>query len=153
MFIDPVKEKHVQVAETLFAEIIKLEPEQLALDEVVVVGYGTNDRFPESVSEEARVFVKAKPVDDYRQFREYIDSLCFIPEGYTPQKNVVRIKLAINEKGEITGIEKLNSPDSVLFEKAKKIILARPEWVPASIDGSPVESTVTLKLKFKNQND
>ncbi|MBN1821356.1 MAG: carboxypeptidase-like regulatory domain-containing protein [Prolixibacteraceae bacterium] len=124
--------------------IIYLEPSELALDEVVTVGY---DKENAQTTEQSKT--RAEPVNGYSEFRKYLKGKCIIPDGYNTENNIVKVELTINESGEIINIEPINSPDSLLFKKSVKILNEGPNWNPAINNEIPVQSIVTLRLRFR----
>ncbi|NQU87733.1 MAG: carboxypeptidase-like regulatory domain-containing protein [Mariniphaga sp.] len=124
--------------------IIELIPSEIALNEVVST---RNIKSSKSISKIQDS--EAEPLGGYDEFDLYLKEKCKIPENYKPSKKNVRVELTINKSGSITNIEALNSPDSILFERAKEILYNQSKWMPELKNGEPVESEVILKLKFK----
>ncbi|MCK3684312.1 carboxypeptidase-like regulatory domain-containing protein [Maribellus sp. YY47] len=139
------------------SSIIELEPDQLALDEVVVVGYGVQKKesltgsvtkvSPELPTEK----LAAEPVSGYKTYYEYLKSEAILPADYPNEKEVVRLRIKLNKKGEIESIENLNHADETLVEKAKQIVLNGPAWKPELLDDKQVDSTVKLRIVFRKE--
>ncbi len=132
---------------------IKMDPSQLALDEVVAVGYASKRQkdVTGSISTVELKDGKAFPNGGFKEFKVYLEEKCVLPSGLKAKKTAVKLQFLINEIGEIDSIIGVNSPDSILFEKAKEIILLGPEWHPEIKNRQPVASKVMVRLKFKNE--
>ncbi len=143
--------------------IIELEPDQLAVDEVVVVGYGVQKK--ESVigsktlpSKEAWVETEnhlrveqAAPLGGYKELREYLDKNALLPGDYPKNREVVRLKISLDTHGKIQSFENLNDAPEALFEKVKSLILKGPKWQPALSDKQPTKSFVKLRVVFQKR--
>ncbi len=132
--------------------VIQLEESELGLSEVVVVGYGEQRKRDLTgnsmmISENS---TPPLPLGGYKNYHEYLKENCLVDELQKKQKNVVRVKLFIDQKGAVTNIVPLNNPDSILLKKAKEIISEGPGWSPELKNGKPIDSDVILKLKFKS---
>lgn len=117
----------------------------LALDEVVVIGYGVQNESTVS----APVVIKPKPANGLRGFKDYIQEnirYSLLPDF---EKNVV-VKLAftVANTGEIQNIRILKSAGTAFDEEATRLLMEGPEWHTGTIDGVPVDEEVTLKIKF-----
>ncbi len=137
--------------------IIELEPDQLALDEVVVVGYGVQKK--ESVigsktlveTENQLRLEQAAPLGGYKELREYLDKNALLPDDYPKKKEVVRLKISLDAQGKIQGFQNLNDAPEALFEKVKSLILKGPKWQPALNDKQPTKSFVKLRVVFQKR--
>jgi hypothetical protein len=124
--------------------VIGLEPSQLALDEVVAIGYGIR-----SNTNKIETIKNAQPKNGMDNFRKYVDKNAVLPEDSPEKRVVVRVALIIDEQGKIISFENTNNVESELFEKTKQILLSGPEWNPETINEIPVESEVTLRIVFR----
>ena len=137
--------------------IIELEPDQLALDEVVVVGYGVQKK--ESVigsktlveTENQLRLEQAAPLGGYKELREYLGKNALLPDDYPKKKEVVRLKISLDAQGKIQGFQNLNDAPEALFEKVKSLILKGPKWQPALNDKQPTKSFVKLRVVFQKR--
>jgi len=131
--------------------IVKIEPSALALDEVVVIGYGSKKKahVTGSVSKVENKKIKLQPVGGYEAYKNYLDEKCKIPQGYNPGKKVVKVRIAIGAAGKVDSVAALNSPDPVLFKKAEEILQNGPHWILATEPDRQRGTEVILKLNFK----
>ncbi len=91
---------------------------------------------------------KAVPNGGFHVFNIYIDSNALLPENYKNKKAVVKIEFKIDSQGVISDFANKNDADSLIFEKAKEIILNGPKWSPEIKNGKRLDSTVKLKIVF-----
>ncbi|QGY46716.1 hypothetical protein GM418_24580 [Maribellus comscasis] len=124
--------------------IVGLEASQLALDEVVAIGYGISNE-----QQETKDIQNARPDEGMAALKKYLKEKAILQEKYSSKKEVVKVRLSINTSGEIKNIENKNNADSELFEKAKQLIFNGPKWKAKTINGIPVESELTLRIVFK----
>ena len=92
---------------------------------------------------------KAHPFGGFDNYEIYLNSTALIPENYNAKKAVVKIKFEIDSEGLISDFQNRNSTDTLLFSKAKEIILNGPKWSPEIKDGKQLDSTVKLKIVFR----
>lgn len=124
--------------------VINLKPEMLALEEVVVTGYGAASNEPSTG------YIPAKPTGgliDYRQrISEKIKALNIpIDEAFR-----VVVKLTIDHAGSIKSVEVLKSPYPTYNQEIINIIKNSERWTPASQNGQPVSSTVRINFRVRN---
>ena len=151
-----MESKEISPADSTTA-IIELEPDQLALDEVVVVGYGVQKK--ESVigsktlveTENQLRLEQAAPLGGYKELREYLGKNALLPNDYPKKKEVVRLKISLDAQGKIQGFQNLNDAPEALFEKVKSLILKGPKWQPALNDKQPTKSFVKLRVVFQKR--
>ena len=121
-----------------------LEPELLALDEVVVSGYGT-ERERKIVTED---FVPAQPEVEIEEYIKSIERTLEYPAIGSGKKETVVVWMTISDQGTITDIKIKRSPgDAYSFEVVKKL-RSGPTWLPATQSGIPVEDKIKLKFQF-----
>ncbi|MBI9062892.1 MAG: carboxypeptidase-like regulatory domain-containing protein [Marinilabiliaceae bacterium] len=121
-----------------------LEPELLALDEVVVSGYGT-ERERKIVTED---FVPAQPEVEIEEYIKSIERTLEYPAIGSGKKETVVVRMTISDQGTITDIKIKRSPgEAYSFEVVKKL-RSGPTWLPATQNGIPVEDKIKLKLQF-----
>lgn len=126
--------------------IVGLEPSSLAMDEVVTIAYGVSSKSdtPESIE-------NARPQSGMNAFRKYLAGKTILTNDYPKKKVVVKVSLQIDRHGEINSIENTSHSESSVFELAKQILLNGPAWNPEMINGTPVESSVTLRIVFRKE--
>ena len=132
--------------------VIGLEPNQMALDEVVVTGYDSNQKKTLTGSN-SRVTktkdTKVQPVGGMNTYKTYLEEKAILPDNFKRNREVVKLLIHFDETGDITNIKNKNQADTVVFEDAKKIVMGGPEWNPEIKDGKPVISQTELRIVFK----
>ncbi len=138
---------------------IAMEPSLMALDEVVVVGYGTGEVRDETgaVSEvrlddmEAPRYDPARPVGGMRAFDSYIAENMKFPEGFPDlEKGVVILKFTVSATGRPMDIEVIKTPGSGFTREALRLLQEGPDWLPATRNDEPIPERVRLRLVFKH---
>lgn len=149
-----MKSKEISPADSMTA-VIELEPNQLGLEEVAIVGFGKQKKEALTGSE-AQVETKdqlrleqAEPLGGYKELREYLGKNALLPDDYPKNREVVRLKISLDAQGKIQSFENLNDAPEALFEKVKSLILKGPKWQPALTDNQAGESDVTLRVVFR----
>ncbi|UXP33388.1 TonB family protein [Reichenbachiella agarivorans] len=112
-----------------------------SLDEVVVVGYGTEQ--PASSS--------ATPDGGYRAFKQYLKDDLVYPRWAKAQKieGKVTLRFRVKTNGELADFEILEGLGYGCDEEAIRLIEEGPDWTPARENGSPKESVVNVKVRFE----
>ena len=65
------------------------------------------------------------------------------------QEASLRLQLSIDEAGRVTAVQPVGSVDRAFFEAARKHLIARWRYRPATVDGSAVASSTTITLRFE----
>lgn len=125
--------------------IVRLEPSQLALDEMVVVGYGVSTKEPPTTD----VIQEASPKIGEAAFRKYLDEKVVLPFDFPEKKVIVKVGLKIDARGNVVSVENVGQADTSIFNMARKFILEGPAWNPRTVNGTPTESETTWRLVFK----
>jgi hypothetical protein len=139
---------------------ISLEENLLALNEVVVVGYGTRSRAGKSAAPADKRMV----TDDYRSpgsyskpvppggslakfeswVEEQIDTLklmTILPGNYK-----IRVNMHINEDGTLDNLLVKDDVPGVVAEEYKRAVLLSPPWKPATSDTLPVDAEIMIEF-------
>jgi len=124
--------------------LISMESDQLALEEVVAIGYGVQTK-PDT-EEQIRY---AHPADGMRAYRKYLEEKAILPADSPNQKVVVKLELTIAWDGSIKDISCKNDIDPNLVELATQIVSEGPAWRAKTINGTPQESVVNLRVVFR----
>lgn len=95
---------------------------------------------------------KAQPVSGMESYIAYLDSTAVLPADYTGVIQPVAIKFIIDQNGKPTHFENMNNADSLLFEKAKNIIVNGPGWNPGMVENNPVVSEKQIEIRFKRKS-
>ena len=127
--------------------VIEMQPDGLALSEVVAVGYGAQKST--SSIKDTITNKKAMPRIGFAAYRKYLNEQSIISDTLVIRKDVVKVQILVDKSGLINDIVGLNNPDSILFENARKIILKGSKWNPEIKDNAPVNSKVKLRIKFR----
>ena len=61
----------------------------------------------------------------------------------------LRLRLTIDERGRVVGVEPVGKVDPVFFEAARRHLLARWRYKPATEDCRPVGSSTVITLRFE----
>ena len=135
--------------------IARMKTDQLALDEVVVVGYGITKK--ESVTgsvsrvetKEPSSYQRVMPIGGFKMLREYLQQHAVLPNNYPEEQVVVRVRLILNNRGQIVDINNQNKADEEIFKQAEQLLLDGPHWCPAQTDDASVASKVALRIVFR----
>ncbi len=135
--------------------IIQLEPSELALDEVVTVGYGTQKK-QEVTGSVSRVEMEPRnseaiPVGGYESYNDYLNKNTILPDNYPEKKLVVKLQIELDANGKVETIKNTNSANEEFFNKAKTLVENGPEWQAEYSNNRPVKSTVKLRIVFRKQ--
>ncbi len=104
---------------------------------------------PPAEPEIERIDTKAIPSGGFENYKIYLDSVALLSDNFDKKKVVVKIQFDIDSLGLISNFQNKNSADSLLFSRAKEIVLTGPKWLPETEDEKRVKSTVKLKVVFR----
>ena len=65
------------------------------------------------------------------------------------EEATLRLRLAIDERGRVTAVEPVGSADPVFLAAARKHLLAKWRYRPATEDGRAVSSSTVITLRFQ----
>ncbi len=146
---DFVGMKNVEFTSSGSNMVIFMKPENSSLSELVVTGYGAKKSDTSMLKAMyARADRKAIPQIGFASYQNYLDERSTYSEVEIASKKIVKVQFMVDSIGTIKDIIGLNNPDSLLLEKAKKIILEGPKWNPEIRESVPVNSEVKLRIKF-----
>jgi TonB family protein len=99
------------------------------------------------------VYVQAVPVNGYPALYTYFNSeLVYPPSGIKDSvEGVVTIIFTIDTHGKPVNIQMENSLGDAFDAEAKRLIERMPAWQPASYNGKPVPSKISVPLTFEIQ--
>ena len=128
---------------------IKLEPSLAALNEIVVVGYGTNGA--DFKREDALTgYIPPRPVNGQADFDKYIQDNIRRPDSAsTGQRVVVVLNFVVDAKGKIDSIKVIRSPGKIFSNEAVRLVKEGPEWKPAEENGKVINDQVRIRIVFK----
>ena len=137
--------------------IITLTTDDVALSEVVVVGYGSKQKNSVTgstmVVPDESIASDAKPICGMSKYKAYLKEKAILPTDYETDKVVVRLRFTIANSGEIQSFQNLNDADESFYEQAKIIVFNGPAWKPVNNNNSNIYSTVNLRVVFKKTDD
>jgi len=123
---------------------IILNPNLLALEEVVVVGYGVQKEETQNYE-----YIQSKPRMGYSAYRKKV--LDQIKSLNLPgnSENRLIVKITISSFGEVELVEIIRSPYEPLNDEITRIIQQADQWEPARKNNSPVKETQRLSYRIK----
>jgi protein TonB len=65
------------------------------------------------------------------------------------EEGTLRLRLSIDERGRVVAVEPAGNVDRSFFESARKHLLAKWRYKPATLDGRPVPSSTVITLRFE----
>ena len=137
--------------------IITLTTDDVALSEVVVVGYGSKQKNSVTgstmVVPDESIASDAEPICGMSKYKAYLKEKAILPADYETDKVVVRLRFTIANSGEIQSFQNLNDADESFYEQAKIIVFNGPAWKPVNNNNSNIYSTVNLRVVFKKTDD
>ena len=137
--------------------IITLTTDDVALSEVVVVGYGSQQKNSVTgstmVVPDESIASDAEPICGMNKYKAYLKEKAILPTDYETDKVVVWLRFTIANSGEIQSFQNLNDADESFYEQAKIIVFNGPAWKPVNNNNSNIYSTVNLRVVFKKTDD
>lgn len=140
---------------------IVIEPDFVALEEVVVTGYGTQKKSvvvgavaitkEEETEQPQTGFTPAQPHLGMAKYLKKLESTLQYPASGSGQKEVVVAKLSIDARGTVVHIDIVKAPNNDFAQEAIRAINHAGTWQAATADGKPVESTKRLRIVFDPQ--
>ena len=65
------------------------------------------------------------------------------------EEGTLRLRLLIDERGRVVAVEPVGKVDRSFFDAARKHLLAKWRYKPATVDGRPVPSSTVITLRFE----
>lgn len=134
---------------------VALKADNLALSEVVVVGYGTQKKssirgLGSTVKSKQIIDGKATPVGGWEAFNEYLKTELQTPKiGSPSEKIIIKLSFVISSTGNKEQFEILEGENDRYNEEAIRIITDGPAWIPEIKNGNPEISVVELVVVFQ----
>lgn len=99
------------------------------------------------------VYVQAEPVDGYENLYEYFNRELQYPQEAMKDsvQGVVTVQFVIDNEGKPVNIRITKSLGEVFDTETIRLIQNMPGWTPATLNGKPVESKLSLPLTFNIQ--
>ena len=141
-----------------FAEIKEhKEKESTELDEIVVVGYSSNEKQDSEKDKKVFDVVEVPPVfaGGEKAMFEYLSKNIRYPVEAQKQKiqGRVVVQFVVNDEGKVSSAKIVNSIDTYLDAEALRIINAMPDWTPGKQGGKNVCVRYVLPIQFKLQGN
>ena len=137
---------------------VVLEPNLLALEEVVVTGYGVARK--KAVSTSAGIidyddlylhpdYSPAVPLDGNRGFTKYVNENVQFPENTTQKRAVVVLNFIVNADGRPENISVLRSPGMEFSAEAIRLLQEGPDWQPAKLKDEVLEVVTQIRMVLR----
>jgi len=98
----------------------------------------------------ATSYVEAEPIPGFPKLYEYLNTKIIYPLQMVKDsiQGVESVSFVIDEKGNLGQIAILNSLGPLFDEETVRLLNQMPAWKPASLNGKPVGSRISLPLIF-----
>jgi TonB family protein len=138
---------------------VKMEPDVTALSEIVVTGYGTQEKRDvtgavttiKMEDQNNYSYLPPMPVGGNSTFREFVkNNLRYPASGLEDEiKGMVKLKFTVGSNGQISNMEVLKSLGEDFDREAIRLVNEGPKWEPAKENGRVVERDVKVKIRFR----
>jgi hypothetical protein len=140
---------------------VSLDPSVLALNEVVVVGYGTQRR--EDITAAGAVsridmekkapeseYYPTEPLTGRENYDKYIENNLRRPDILkNGERAVVVVGFVVESNGIIDSLKIIRSPGKLFSDEAMRLIKEGPGWKPAIKNGKTINDEVRIRILFK----
>lgn len=130
------------VAENTASINVNLSPDNQALSEVVVTGYGTAN---------VPAVIAATPVGGRKAYRKYLKENLRIPTGSEGERGKVVVGFTVTASGKVSEVKVLKSLCPACDAEAVRLVEEGPAWIPATQAGSPIPQQGKVSVTFKQQ--
>jgi len=65
------------------------------------------------------------------------------------EEATLQLRLTINENGRVTAVDPIGPADRVFLDAARRYLIAHWRYAPATVDGRPTGSSITISLRFQ----
>jgi hypothetical protein len=132
---------------------VTLTPSLVALNEMVVVGYGASKRAnaaDENAVDTESGYLPPQPSDGRKDFNNYIEKNIKNPASLPAGKRVVVVvSFTVTSTGSIENIKMLKTPGDEYSKEADRLIKDGPAWKPAERNGEKIDDVVRVRIVFK----
>lgn len=115
---------------------ISLKPDNAALSEVVVVGYGT-------AKKRAAEIIKAQPASGWEAYHEYLKANATVSDGKAGR---VTLAFTIGADGTPVNVRVVKSAGDAIDQKAIQLVMNGPKWIG---DRNELTREIILKIRFR----
>ncbi|HEU5145505.1 MAG TPA: TonB family protein [Chryseosolibacter sp.] len=100
-------------------------------------------------------YVQPEPVDGYEALYAYFDKALRYPSVARKDsvEGIVTVTFVIDVQGKVKNVTIENSLGDAFDQEVSRLIDHMPSWRPATFDGTPVESKVSLPITFSVHNE
>lgn len=149
-----------EISSSEIGNTIVLEENLVALNEVVVVGYGTKSRTRKSVSEANKsrekehdqatdTFIKpVPPGGNLKRFEnwveEQVDTLNM--QDVSPGNYLIKVNLHINANGTPENVSIISMVPETVAEEYKRAVMLSPPWKPAVHNNIQVDAEIIIEF-------
>ena len=120
---------------------IALNPSMSALNEVIVVGYGSNSANPSESK-------PAKPAKGWTSFRKYLRDHAMVYKN--KDEGVVVLSITVSPNGNISDVKIINGINEQINQKAIDLLLNGPKWTGDS-DGLSKEIRLRIRFRYREK--
>jgi TonB family protein len=98
-------------------------------------------------------YTQAEPLNGYPDLYSYFNTNLVYPAEALKDsiEGIQTVSFIINEKGKIEQIQAINSLGEPFEKECRRLIEKMPQWKPATLNGKPVASRISLPLTFQIQ--
>ena len=121
---------------------IKLEPDHLTLNEVVVAGYGTQMKQSDSVSGQEARYGQPEPVKGWTHYQEYLDRF----KHSSSMQGVVKVSFTVKGAGFLSDFRTEGTKE--LFDEAVRLVKTGPELKPFKSNGLETGPRAEITVYF-----
>jgi len=130
--------------------LIAMNNDKMALEEVVVVGYGVSRKQDQEEAEP--VHIVPQPAGGSRAFKEYLEENLVYPSGIAKKtREVVVLNMMVRSNGTIESISVVRSPGQAFSDEAIRLVKEGPQWNPATLDGVTQDEEVKVRIVFEDK--
>ena len=122
-----------------------------SLEEVVVVGYGTQKKSAYNEVPSKPNITQPRPPGNYSEFKRNIDENLIYPEEALRKEieGRVRLKFSVSSSGNIFDIQVVKSLGYGCDEEAIRLMKELGKWQPGQVNGRDEEMPATYTIRFK----
>jgi len=145
------EEQEIQIVEDSDL-MVYMEPSNIGLEEVVVVGYGV-ERKPTGavadINEEHSTSTKPPGSISIKEFKkEILNKIDYAKLYEFPGKHKIKFKFTISEKGVPGNFEFTRFPNQVFADEIERVITDYGKWIPATSNDKNIEEIKKMSLKI-----
>ena len=126
--------------------LVYMEPEVLAMDEVVVVAYGVEREEKEIIKTNAQ---PPNGISLMKYKKAIEENLDYSKLFAFPGKFKIKVSFTVNATGSLSNFNFKNTPDSSFSNEIMRVIKELGHWVPATENNQDITSEVKLTLRIE----